>query len=102
MRIYARKELEWKKNRLMLGKEEICSVVPYKSKWSGLNTGMYKIKWPNGDLSKDYYNLSWAKENALRYSHSRLNSQEMAREGPPSVSKQLRAIRVPPNTQRAS
>lgn len=25
--------------------------------------GLYKVKWPDGELSADHYNLTWAKEN---------------------------------------
>ena len=88
MRIYAWKELSWEDNKLMLGKEEQCRLVPYQSKWSKTYIG-YKIKWPNGDTTKDHYNRTWAKETAHAYTLSRLNSQETPTVGSPIDKKQI-------------
>lgn len=27
--------------------------------------GMYYVQWPDGSLSKDFYNRTWAKEHAV-------------------------------------
>lgn len=54
----------WRKNRLYLGKAFTgLSYVKFKIEdWV-----FYKIQFSEGDLSKDFYNLSRVKDNAVRY-----------------------------------
>jgi hypothetical protein len=36
--------------------------------------GMFRVRYPDGQLSRDYYNSTWAKE------HARRNNEYLARE----------------------
>lgn len=37
--------------------------------------GLYKVKWPDGELSKDHYNITWAKQHCVREAAKFLNIQ---------------------------
>lgn len=34
-------------------------------------SSMFRVKWPNGDLSLDFYNKTWAIENSRRIAEIR-------------------------------
>lgn len=68
------KDFIWKDDELYLHGEHMLSVVPdarFPSQW--------RIKWPNGDLSHDFYNYSRVKDNSIRITLSEKNKQEMER-----------------------
>lgn len=54
-----RKKLHWEEDNLFYGKELKMTVFK-------LPTGFYKLRWPDGSESDDFYNKTWAKENSAR------------------------------------
>ena len=53
--------------------------------------GMWRLIWANGDKSKDFYNLTWAKDNLRNYAQKRYNMQL---KGPrPPTKKAVRAFK---------
>lgn len=57
------KDFNWKKNKLFLRTEDTkISVVPDKEQ-----EGMFRVKWPDGVLSEDFYNLARVKDTAINY-----------------------------------
>lgn len=62
MKHYGQSDYEWKNNKLYLNdKKTGYSIVPD----GGLGK-MFKVRWPDGVLSEDYYNLTRAKDHASR------------------------------------
>lgn len=53
------KDLVWKEDKLML-KDQVMFTL-YKD-----GAGKYRLRWPNGDVTKDFYNQTRAKNNAKR------------------------------------
>lgn len=65
-----RDDLIWKDKELYQGNKKTgYSVVPD----GGLGK-FYKVKWPDGNLSEDYYNLTWGKENTIKAYLASVNS----------------------------
>lgn len=60
MKHYGQSDFDWKKNKLYLtGKKTGYSVIEEKG-----HPGMFRIRWPDGILSEDFYNLTRAKDHA--------------------------------------
>jgi hypothetical protein len=57
-----RKDLKWTNNILYQKGKELLSVVP-----DSRHPSQWRIKWPNGDFSTDFYNYSRVKDNAEKY-----------------------------------
>lgn len=57
-----RNNLSWKKKELYHGTKN----TGYKIYPSGPDNKFYRIQWPDGEISDDFYNLSRAKDNASR------------------------------------
>ncbi len=53
--------LKWKENKLYLKDKLVAEIVPFIAQ-----EGMYRIKWPDGTKSNDFYNLTRAKDNAVK------------------------------------
>lgn len=60
MRVYSYKEFSWKENDLFYQEELLYAVVSDEKYPS-----MFRIKWPDGILSADFYNLTRARDNAI-------------------------------------
>lgn len=72
MTIYGQHNFSWKKNELYQGKEKTgISVILYCP-----IDNLYRIRFSDGRLSSDYYNLTRAKDNAKKYEMRRLNMSE--------------------------
>lgn len=69
MNYYGSRRLSWSKNKLYLGKQVLFEVVP-----DSTHKGMFRIKWPDGVLSEDLYNLSHAKDNSVKLALKQLNN----------------------------
>lgn len=72
MNHYGRDKLSWKKDKLMFKNKEIISVVP-----DARHTSQWRVLWPNGDLSTDFYNYSRAKEHSVLLALEILNKQRL-------------------------
>jgi hypothetical protein len=67
MKHYSTNNFHWKKDELYEGtKKTGISVTPWLIEGS-LDNNQYKIKFAEGDYSEDFYNISRAKDNALKY-----------------------------------
>ena len=67
--IYGRSNLSWEDNKVIFKRKEFgISLVEDKEYPS-----MFWIKYSNGELSKDFYNLSRAKQHAINISLDELN-----------------------------
>lgn len=80
MTIHSSDELVWKNNKLYYQNNKFMEVVEYSIE--GYPDGTYwRIKFPKGSLSNEYYNLSTAKDNAKRQAllilNEDLDRQEM-------------------------
>lgn len=63
MRMYATSEFNWKNNKLYLGKKNTgYSVIPHPEP----NNSLFWIKYPDGEKSGDFYNLTRAKDNCVK------------------------------------
>lgn len=58
---YASCHFTWEKDRLYLVDKFLIEVVPFKE-----YPGMFKLRWADGTLSKDFYNLTWARDNCIK------------------------------------
>jgi len=58
MRHFARKDFKWKDSDLQFNGETLFSVVKDER-------GMFRVRWPDGVLSQDAYNITWAKEHCV-------------------------------------
>lgn len=59
-------DLLWKDYSLYAGKKDTkFSVEPFVAFWCQLDDGMFKIRYPDGTVSEDFYNISWAKQHAM-------------------------------------
>lgn len=57
----SKQNFNFKYKRLFRGKEKTgFEVIPDKTE-----KYMYRVKWPDGKESEDYYNLSWAKQHCV-------------------------------------
>lgn len=56
-----KRHLVWKDNDLFLKDEKLMSVIQDKQYPS-----QFRLEWPDGVLSKDFYNFTRAKEHAMR------------------------------------
>lgn len=76
-RHFARKELHWSGYDLMFGDRRMIAIYQKDD-----NPKLFYIGWNDGVLSKDFYNLEWAKENSMKWAmqmladEAELNSQE--------------------------
>lgn len=52
------RDFKWEDKKLFVGKD--------KTGFEIIQLELYKIKFPDGELSKDFYNLTRAKDNAVR------------------------------------
>lgn len=88
MRHYGYEDFYWHNNELYTSTDEyICKVELYKEE------PKYKIRWPN-DLSEDFYNLTRAKDNAVKIAmreHNAKSGQEKPA-GRPLVSYSTEAV----------
>lgn len=57
MPVYSRKDIKWESNNLILGKKPSGFGIE--------QVDMYYVRWPDGALSEDFYNLVRAKEHAI-------------------------------------
>lgn len=73
MRIYSNKDFSWKDKKLYLGRKFIGEVFQTEDDLSLRLGYMYSIKWKDGMISADHYNLSRAKDNLVQYTISSLN-----------------------------
>lgn len=73
MRIYARSELRWRKNKLCLGSRTKALMEVQRYSAFEEYPECYQVKWPDGVLSEDFYNLSRAKDHAVRIALGKLN-----------------------------
>jgi hypothetical protein len=63
----------WKDNKLYLGpKDTKYSLQPCLVE--GTLVSFYKVKYPDGELSEGYYNLSWAKEHCIAEATKSINN----------------------------
>ena len=53
-----RDQFTWRGMLLTLRGKAVANIVPSEVR-------MYRIAWPNGDVSPDHYNLPRAKQNAI-------------------------------------
>lgn len=63
------KNFKWNKQSLFYQGKEVASVVPDEKY---ILDDMWRVKWPDGVLSQDCYNLTRAKDNAIKYEVRRL------------------------------
>lgn len=56
--------LSWEDNKLFYEGELKVEVVPAEL------PRMFRLKWPDGVLSADFYNIDWAKQNARKIAMS--------------------------------
>jgi hypothetical protein len=68
MVVYAQDDFLWKGNKLFLKDELLGEVIEDK-----FIKMVFWVKWPNGDLSQDYYSLTRARDNLVKYSIRTLN-----------------------------
>lgn len=68
MRIYSNAEFHWKNNKLYLGKKGTGFSV------FNAEEDLYWMKWPDGIISADYYNLSRAKDNCRQIALTQYNN----------------------------
>lgn len=54
-----RNSLSWKNNQLVHKDELKMEVVPSEE-------GLFRVKWPDGVLSQDHYNLTRAKDHCMQ------------------------------------
>ena len=74
MRVYGSNEFSWKDNRLYLGKKYTgFSVMSDEPEHLG-GIEMFFVVYPDGVLSKDYYNLSRAKQHCVDEAMSAINT----------------------------
>jgi len=59
--IHTGKDLYWKEGRLFDKKELILEIVPDE-----VHKHMFWIKWPDGSKSVDFYNITRAKDHAVK------------------------------------
>jgi len=64
MKHYATDDFHWEKNELYEGTKKTGISVVFENY---AQFSMYRIKFAEGDYSEDYYNISRAKDNALKY-----------------------------------
>lgn len=70
MRTYGRDRLVWRPGyHIECEGKFYCSVIPVEG-----NEKMYKVGWPDGIVSKDYYNLTRAKDHAVKETLKLLNN----------------------------
>jgi hypothetical protein len=79
-----RDQFTWRGMLLTLRGKAVANIVPSEVQ------GMYRIAWPNGDISPDHYNLPRAKQNAITGELRRMNGaaqdgRETPSEAPPFV-----------------
>ena len=65
---HGRNEFKWVRNSLWFKDEYLLAVVPHETL-----KDMFWIKWPDGDKSEDFYNISRAKDNAVTYGVRKAN-----------------------------
>lgn len=71
----------WKGNKLYLGdKNTKYEIRPCEVE--NAPTAFYKIKFPDGVVSEDFYNLTWAKTNCIRGAALEYNTGDLALESP--------------------
>lgn len=68
----------WKDNKLYLGPKD----TKYSIRQDPVEKGMYWVVWPDKTVSEDYYNLTWAKTNAIRAASLDYNTGDLASPGP--------------------
>lgn len=67
---YASSDFTWKKDKLYFN-DLMIEVVPHES-----FPNMFRLRWPDGILSKDFYNYTRARDNALKVSLTKKNGIE--------------------------
>jgi hypothetical protein len=65
-------DLKWKDNILRHRNMKYAEVIPH-SKYPK----MFYIRWANGDLSADFYNISRAKDHAVNYAIKEILPKEI-------------------------
>lgn len=67
-------ELHWKNPvSLYHGDRKVLSLTPNKE-----YLGMWRVKWPDGVLSDNFYNHTRAKENAMKWYVADFNRRDSA------------------------
>lgn len=69
MTIYGRKDLSWKKSSLLFQNEVIMEIISDTT-----FSNMFRVKWPDGTVSVDYYNKQRVKEHSIRCALETLNN----------------------------
>lgn len=64
-----RADLKWIKNKLMLADEEIVSYVKDKT-----YPEMFRVKYSDGVLSQDFYNLARVRQHCSDIAFEKVNS----------------------------
>ncbi len=78
MNKYGSAHFNWKDNQLYQdNKKTGISVVLFEEACFHPGTELYKIKFKEGDLSMDYYNISRAKDNAMKYAMREYNKTQL-------------------------
>jgi len=71
MRIYGTNDLEWKGKGLFLKqKNPLIQIVEDTT-----HKGMYRLLWPDGVKSADFYNFTRAKDHAMTMALRELNKE---------------------------
>lgn len=70
MKVIGQNRFTWKDLDLYLDGKKIGSLVEHK-----IHKGMFYLKWLDGQQSDDFYNLSHAKHNLVKWELKRRNIQ---------------------------
>ena len=62
----------WKRNKLYLGEENTGFSV--QQKFYASDTNFYWVRWPDGVLSEDFYNLTRAREHCISEATKSINN----------------------------
>jgi hypothetical protein len=64
-------DFNWRGTKLFLGKQYSGFKVDNLE-----NVNQWRVYWPDGVSSKDFYNLSWAKEHCVSEASKHFNNTE--------------------------